>query len=505
MKEENINKKFLLGAKWATITEVASKIITPLTNVILARLISPEAFGVVATITMIMSFADMFTDAGFQKYLVQHQFRSEKEKFNNANVAFWTNICISLLLWILIIIFRHKLAVMVGNDGLGNVIAIACFQLLLTSFSSIQMALYRREFDFKTIFLVRVITFFVPFLITIPLALMGMSYWSLIIGSIVTQLLNAIVLTIKSKWKPKFFYSITILKEMISFSIWSLMEAILIWLTSWIDIFIISNSLNQYYLGVYRTSITMVNSLMALITASVVPVLFSALCRLQNNQDKFNKMFLDTQRLLAIFVIPLGVGIYIYRELITNVLLGSQWGDANDVIGIWALTSSIVIVLSNLNSEVYRAKGRPRLSILSQVLHLIVLIPACIISSKYGFKALVNTRALIRIEAILVGVFIMKYFVGFPVKRIFNNIKPIILSTIIMTIVAMSLNKISNNIIWSIISIVINIGVYFVTLSFMPSMKGDVNTIMTFINNINNKKCRDNDESISSEQIIRRG
>lgn len=170
MEKESIKNKFTNATKWSVITEIVAKLISPITNMILARIVAPEAFGVVATITMIISFVDMFTDAGFQKYLIQHEFKDENEKFKNANVAFWTNLGISIFLWIMIIIFRENIAILVGNPGLGNVIAIACIQLLLTSFSSIQMALYRRDFNFKILFSVRMVSIFIPFAVTIPLA-----------------------------------------------------------------------------------------------------------------------------------------------------------------------------------------------------------------------------------------------------------------------------------------------------------------------------------------------
>jgi PST family polysaccharide transporter len=186
---------------------------------ILARILVPGAFGVVATVTMITSFAEMFTDSGFQKYLVQHEFKSIDEKYKNANVAFWTNFSISVILWGFIVLSSDQLAILVGNPGLGKVISIACIQLPITAFSSIQMALYKRNFDFKTLFLVRIISSFIPFIVTIPLALAGLSYWSLIIGTLTIHLSNAVILTIKSDWKPKFYYSIEILKEMFSFSI----------------------------------------------------------------------------------------------------------------------------------------------------------------------------------------------------------------------------------------------------------------------------------------------
>lgn len=474
MKENELGNKILNATKWSAITEIAAKLVSPITNMILARILAPEAFGVVATVTMIVSFADMFTDAGFQKYLVQHEFKSEEEKFNNANVAFWTNLGISILLWITIFIFREKIAISVGNPGLGNVIAIASFQLLLTSFSSIQMALYRRDFDFKTLFLVRMVAVFIPFAVTVPLAILGLKYWSLIIGTITMQLSNAIVLTLKSKWKPKLYYKLKILKEMLSFSIWSLIEANSIWLTAWADTFIIGNALNQHYLGLYKTSTSMVNTLMALITGSTTPVLFSTLSRLQDDEVKFIRIFLKFQRLISIIVFPLGIGVYLYSDLATQILLGSQWIEANGVIGIWALTSSIMIVFGNYCSELYRAKGRPKLSFIAQLLHLIVLIPACIISAKHGFWALVYTRSLIRLQFVLVHLVLMKFVIRFPMLKMLKNVFSTLVSAVAMGVFGYLLQQINEGLIWSLFSIILCSLFYFGILFIFPYMRKEV-------------------------------
>ena len=74
------NKKIINATKWSTISEILAKLIAPLTNMLLARLLSPEAFGVVASITMGVNFADLLSDSGFQKYLIQHEFENEKQK-----------------------------------------------------------------------------------------------------------------------------------------------------------------------------------------------------------------------------------------------------------------------------------------------------------------------------------------------------------------------------------------------------------------------------------------
>lgn len=477
--EENLNEKIINAAKWSSITEVVVKLISPIINMILARVIAPEEFGVVATATMIVSFADMFSDAGFQKYLVQHNFKDDQEKRDNANVAFWTNLSISLLICMGIFIFRHPLARVVGNPGLGNVVFIASLQLLLTAFSSIQMALYRRNFDFRTLFVSRVISALIPVLVTLPLAYFGFSYWSIIIGNLARQLSDAIILSFRSKWKPKFYYSFNILKEMFSFSIWSLVEAFSIWLTTWADSFIIGRYLTPYYLGLYKNSTSMVNALFTIITGATTPVLFSSLSRLQEDDTKFNQIFLRFQKLVSIIVFPMGVGVFLYSDLATKLLLGEQWLEASNVIGIWALTSSLMIVLGNYCSELYRSKGRPKLSFLAQVLHLVFLIPACIISAQYGFWALVYTRSLMRIQFILVHFIIMKVVIKFPMWDLFKNIFPATISTLLMFIVGYFVKQLNNGILWSIIGIGICALIYFICLSIFPSVRSEVKAFVT--------------------------
>lgn len=470
----NLNDKILGATKWSAITEIIAKLIVPITNMILARILAPEAFGVIATITMIISFVDMFTDAGFQKFLIQYEFKSEEDLNLFANVAFWTNLIISIVLWSLIIIFSDRIAYMVGNNGLGNVIAIACIQLPLTSFSSIQMSIYRRNFDFKTLFAVRIVSILIPFLITIPLAFLGFSYWSLILGNIVSHLFNAIILTLKSTWKPRLVYKFEALKDMLSFSIWTLIESISIWLTTWIDTFIIGSMLNQYYLGIYKTSMSMVNSIFLLVTASTTPILFSALSRVQDNDLEFKKIFFTFQKIVSYLVFPISIGIFIFSDFVVKILLGDKWSEASGVISIWGLISGILIIFSHYSSEIYRAKGKPKLSFLAQMLHLIVLIPICYIFVQYDFDTFVNARAIIRLESVFVNLIIMKYIFGITFRNIFNNIKYSFVASILMGILGLILVNISQNILWQIISILICIIVYILILFIGNESRKDI-------------------------------
>lgn len=478
MGEDYSQSKVITAAKWSLLAEIASKLVVPVTSIILARILAPEVFGIVATITMVVSFAEMLADAGFNKYLIQHNFTDDNEKLQYVNVAFWSNFILSAFLWSTIFYFNEQIASFVGNPGYGNVLSIASLQLMLASFSSIQTALFRRDFDFRTLFVVRIFLILIPIFVTIPLAWIGFSYWSIIIGNLATQLSNAVILTIKSSWKPQISYNFSIFKRMFSFSFWSLIESISIWLTTWIDTFIIGRLMSQHHLGLLKTSTTMVNSLLSLITSSTVPVLFSTLSRLQNDTKKFVEVYFSFQRLVSLVVFPIGVVVFLYSELITLLLLGDHWVEASDIIGNWALTSAIMIVLGNFSSEVYRAKGKPKLSFVAQVLHLIVLVPTILISARYGFMTMVYARSWIRMEFVLVHLIIMNRVIGISIVRTIRNVFPSLVSSMAMFLLGIVLKNFSAGLIWNVFSISACITLYILILTLFPIIRRDINQLV---------------------------
>ena len=387
----------------------------------------------------------------------------------------------SLFIWGLIAIFANPLAALVGNPGLGHVLIIACVSIPLAAFSSIQMALFKRDLDFKTLARVRIISTLIPLLVTVPLAFWMRSYWALVIGTITVNLVNALLLTVFSKWKPRLFYSFTKLKEMFSFTVWSMVEAISIWLTNYVDVFIVGTMLSQYYLGLYKTSSTLVGHIMGLITAITTPILFSALSRLQNNENEFQHLFFRFQKIVGLLIIPLGVGIFIFKDLATDLILGKQWAEASGFVGLWALTSTITIVLSHYSSEVYRAKGKPKLSVLAQFLHIIVLWPTVLIAVKYGFETLYIARSIVRFELIAVNLCIMGLIIKMPVGRMFTNILPSCIAAACMLFVLLLP---STNSVWlSILYALIASAIYLVVILLFSEERDIIKNLPQIIRN----------------------
>ena len=464
-----MDTKIVAAAKWSVITEVLAKLITPLTNIILAHMLAPTAFGILATIMMVISFAEMLADAGFQKFLVQHEFESSQEKQEVTDVAFIANLVFSLILWGAIIIGRDELAVLVGNDVLGIPLAVMGAMIPLSAFSSVQMALYRRDFNFKFLLNIRLITILTPILISIPMALMGYDYWSLIAGILGAQLFTALALLKSRRNQIHLFFSGHVFMKMFSYSAWSLAEAFSIWLTAWVDTFIISRFLDAYYLGIYKMPMAIVTTVMAMATASLAPVLFAALSRVQNNQQAFSNTFFTFQRYMALFLVPLGVGLFVFQDFVVQLLLGPQWTLAGIVLGSWALSSAIMTVTANLISEIFRAKGMPNLSFWAQILHLVVLIPVIYICIQYDFSTFVYARSLVRMEMLVASMLLLALFVNMSAFRIISNISVYLITASIVGLIAYSILHLYDAVWWTVVCMLLCVVLYVAILYVIPS------------------------------------
>jgi len=471
---DNLTTKVHNAAKWSAITNILRKLITPIINMILARLLTPDIFCVVATINVVISFADLFTDAGFQKYLIQHEFKDDNELYNFANVAFWTNLALSIIIWLIIAIYRNNLATLVGNPGYGLHLLISALAIPLLSFSSIQQAIYKRNFNFKDLFIPSIINSVIPLIVTVPIAYFTCSCWSLIIGTLATKLSDAIFLTIKSKWKPKMYYNLKQLKEMFSFSMWTLFESLSIWLTLNIDIFILGNLITNYHLGLYKTSLTSVNQITTLITTTIIPVLFSALSRSQNNDKQFKDTFNSFQKKCSILLIPMSFGMLIFGDVVTWVLLGSKWEEATMFISIIGFTQAFTILFSNFASEVYRAKGNPKISFIIQTIFIIIMTPIIVVGAKKSFNFLCIAKAITIFIFFIMHVIVLKFKYKFKISTMINNIKIPLLASLIMSIFGILLHSLTASYTIKLLIIMVCIIIYFSACMISNEFRSDI-------------------------------
>lgn len=461
-----IKSKTVRTIKWTVVTEIIRKLIVPVTNMLLARLLTPEMFGVVATINIIFTFTDMLSDAGFSKYLVQHIFKDQKEVYKYANIAFWANFTVSILLFLFIVWQLDIIAAGLGMTEYKEAIAVACISLPLTAMISVQQALCNKNYNYKKIFAAKVSSAIAPLIITVPIAFVTRSFWALIIGNVCNNLILMLSFIWKSEWMPGFSFDFQKLKRMLSFSIWTLVESLIVWCCGNGIIFFISQYLTKEELGYYTTSYTTVDQISALVTSATTTVLFVSLSKLQNDKDDFNHFLYEFQSKVSFILMPMGVGIFLYHDFVTDILLGAQWQNISAYVGILGLIMPFRILVNYYSSEVYRAKGQPKISSIAQIIWLVIAMPIFIFSAKIGVARLIGAYATVNlIFSVIHGVTIWHNY-RISVWKMFTHMKLSIAASAIMGIFGAGIKALlGNGIFWNILGIVLCIIIYFGTVA----------------------------------------
>lgn len=408
--------------KWSSFAEVGVKFITPATTMILARILSPEEFGILAICNMIVYFAEIIADSGFGKYIIQADFKDEIELKRFATVAFWSHLAVALFIWMIIIVFCSPIVEFLGIPDHENVLILACSQLVFMSMISTQLGMLRRKFEFKSTFVARIATAFVTFVVSVTIALVNKSYWSLIIGNVAGSMINAFILTWLSKWLPALDYSVSVLKKMFAFSFWSLCEGLAHWFIFWCDVFIATQFFTTYQLGLYKNSTSVLLSFIGMITASMSPVLLSVLSRLKND-DSYYEVYMRITKLFMYAILPICISIYFCRDFVTFVILGPKWMEAADIIGSWAIMLGISVFIYSFPAEIFKSKGIPKYLFFYQLCYIAFLVPICINAVRYGFWIFVHARvSCIFIQMVLFLVF-TKVVLNWNIRFFFSRVK----------------------------------------------------------------------------------
>ena len=177
---------------------------------------------------------------------------------------------------------------------------------------------------------------------------------------------------------------------------------------------------------------------------------------------------------VTMFLLPMGSGVFLYRALATDIILGSLWKDAAFIIGITAITFAIRTIFVSFNSEVYRAKGKFYMPLCVQLIDLAILIPTCISSSKIGFEALVYARALIRMDMVIPGFILMYVVCKIKPSDTFRNLWPSFVSTGVMFLTALVLQRFSKSVAWSIMSIACCVVIYFSVICLFKNERSNI-------------------------------
>jgi len=456
MKEKVIN-----SIKWSAFAEIASKVLPPLFYILTARILTPEDFGVVATSSMVVAFASILWEAGLSKALIQNQeFKVQKM----SNIVFYTNVVLSFLIYLIIFIFSDFISSFFKDFRVSNVLKVSGLSLIIGSFMSVQTALLQRNFEFKKLFYSRFVGAIIPGIVSVLLAYYGYGYWALVLGSIASMILQAIILWKISEWRPSLEYDIAIAKKMFEFSKWVFLSSLLSWFYIWGDIFVLGFFFTSHEVGLYRTGNYFVSTIFGFVTTPVLPVMYSYFSNIQHNVEEVKRVLLLSSKILSFIVLPIGVGLYILQNPLSDLIFGNKWEGIEPVIGYLALMHGFSWIIG-LNNSAYAAIGRPDIETKILIVSIFLYLTVYILSAQVNFEFFIFARFILAVISIFIHIYASKITIKTDFLEIFGNIKFILIIIILIFVInSLLLNNFIFNYFKVLIMLLISIIVYLIFL-----------------------------------------
>ena len=418
-EQRSLPLKMVSASKWSILSEVGTRTIAPLSFLVLANFLTPDDFGIVALATMMVSFAQILWDSGMSKALIQRAEDIEE----TANIVFFGNIFLALAVYVIIFFAARSISIAFEDPRLMLVARVQGLQILIGSSSSVHAALLQRNFDFKALFRIRIITSLLAAFISIALVFFGSGYWALIVGVLISEAVRSFYLWKSSSWRPMLAFDRRIARSLLSFGSWVLGEEILAWLIACGDSIIVAYYLGAFDLGVYRVGTLMVLIIYGILLEPLVPVIFSFLSRVQGDTDKFSSYLDVLTRFFSVVSLPLGFCIFVLATPAADVFLDQAWRGIDQVISYAAINLGLSYIVSAF-PPAFRAQGKVSTFAKMRILSVLYFVPAYVLSIQFGMLIFLYTRIAVTIVTILLYGLFSKYFLDYSLKRFFGNFLP---------------------------------------------------------------------------------
>lgn len=434
---KNARLKIMSATRWSMLTEIASKAISPLIFIVLAKILTPEDYGIASIALMIISFSQIFWDAGLEKALIQKKGNVEKA----ANVVFWTNLSLGLLMYIIFFVASGWIALAFKDARIAKVIQVQSVQIIIMSLCSVQTALFKRNLDFKPLFWTGLITTAVPGFISIPLALTGYKYWAFVWGAIIGSAAQALTLWVLSEWRPSLRYSLKTAKKMLFFGIWIVGDAFLAWCLIYFDLLIIGFFMTPHEVGLYNFGNKIIVMMSVFLINPMMPVVYSYLSRIQDDFAHVKRITVKSNKIIMMLILPASIALITLSGGVENTVLGYKWLGIAEVLAILGLRNIISLPIYG-NLEAYRATGRPDVNTKILVMSLLMYLPVCILAAPYGLKIFLYSRLLITFFSLFIKFYYSKNILNINFYDFIGSIKWQLLASIVMFLSIDSLKKI---------------------------------------------------------------
>ncbi len=387
----NLREKTVKGIAWSAMEKWGGQALNLLVFLVLARLLPPEAFGLVALASVFTAFVQIFLDQGMAEAIVQ---RADLEQ-EHLDTAFWINILTGSLLTLSGMLISGLVAELLGEPQLRPIVAWLSLGFILTSLRSTQQAILQRRLDFRSLAVRTLVARLSGGVAGVGAAFLGFGVWSLVAQHLVNGLVGAVVLWQVSDWRPGFRFSKKHFQELFVFGFNIVGLKTLSVLNTRFGDFLIGYFLGATALGYYAVAQRLRQTMLDLLTGITSNIAFPAFSRLQQWPKRLRRAFYQATQLTSLFSFPTFLGMVVLAPELVPVLFGAKWTPAIPVMQILAL-GGLQASVFRFNSNLLQAIGKPSWVLGLMVLGTLANTAGCALVAQWGIVAVAAVFAFVR-------------------------------------------------------------------------------------------------------------
>lgn len=451
--EGNIKNKIFSGLFWKFGERITAQAVSLIVSIILARLLSPDDYGVVALIMIFITFANVFVVNGFGSALIQ---KKDADELDFSSV-FYVNIFISLIIYLLIFVASPFIAGFYNMPILNVALRILGLRIIIAAVNSVQQAYVARNMMFKRFFWSTLFGTVVSGVVGIWMAYKGFGLWSLVFQYLTNTFVDTIVLWFTVKWRPLLKCSFERAKGLISYG-WKLLVSALID-TGYMQLrnLIIGKLYTAEDLAFYNQGDKYPSVLCTNINTAISSVLFPAMSQFQNDPIKVKNMTRKSIQVSSYVMWPLTLGLATVAKPLVSLLLTDKWLPCVPYLQIFCFTYGLWPIHTS-NLQAIKAVGRSDLFLKLEIIKKIVGLIALLVSMPFGPLVMAASLIVTGIISTIVNSFPNKKLLNYSYFEQLQDMLPSFGIALVMALLVYSVGYLNlNN--WIMLCIQIPIGI----------------------------------------------
>lgn len=428
----SLKDKTVKGVIWSAVDRFSAQGIQFVFSILIARLLVPEDYGVVAMLGIFMAVSQTFIDSGFGAALIRKIDRTEED----FSTVFYFNIVVATLFYFALFFAAPAIANFYNTPLLESITKVVALNLIIGSLSGIHNAKLSIAIDFKSRAKISIASTLLTGAVGLWMAYAGYGVWALVVQNLFSSAIRTVLLWVIVKWYPKLVFSWKSFKELFSFGSKLLASALLDTLYNNIYTLVIGKVFSSSTLGVYSKANALAQFPSSNITSVLQGVTFPVLSTIQNEDDRLADAYKRFLRLSAFIVFPLMIGLSAVADPLIRLALTDKWEGAIILLQIICF-AMMWYPIHAINLNILQVKGHSdyflKLEIIKKVQGVIILlitIPMGVIVMCYG-------KVIGGIIALIWNTYYTKKLIGYGFFAQLKDLMPVLFHSLIMYLIVL--------------------------------------------------------------------